>query len=200
MCHEFLNDPRFYSFLLQIDQDIAEEVRQNCCIYCGSTLHSADYPRKPRGPRGVMTDNDKIRLSFCCALDGCRRRNTPPSIRFLGPKVYLGFIIILVTALEHGLSNKRRQYLIEQLDISPQTFYRWKKWWIETFSYSRCWQLIRGNFIPPLEVLQFPGAILGRLTGQDLMQRLCQFLQLLLPITSTSWSGSVKVVVNPQKM
>ncbi len=200
MCHEFMNDPRFYSFQLQIDRDIANQVRQNHCFYCGSALHSADYPRKPRGPRKLITENYKLRFSFCCAKDGCRRRNTPPSIRFLGPKVYLGFVIILVTALEHGLSNKRRQYLMEQLDISPQTFYRWKKWWIETFANSSCWQERRGHFIPPLDVQQFPGAILGKLTGHDLVQRLYQFLQLLLPITSICWSGFVKVVLNPQKM
>jgi len=200
VCHEFLNDPRFYSFQLQIDHDIANQVRQNHCHYCGDVLHRADYPRKPRGLRKMITEDYKLRFSFCCARDGCRRRNTPGSIRFLGPKVYLGFIIVLVTALEHGLSNKRRQYLIEQLDISPQTFYRWKKWWIKTFSCSRCWKERRGSFIPPLETQQFPGAILGRLSGQDLIQRLYQFLQLLLPITSTSCSSSVKVVLNPQKM
>jgi hypothetical protein len=27
------------------------------------------------------------RYSFCCAVDGCRSRATPPSLRFLGPKV-----------------------------------------------------------------------------------------------------------------
>ncbi len=70
VCHEFLNDPRFYSFLLQIDHDIANQVRQNHCFYCTSLLHSADYPRKPRGPRGVMTDNDR----FCRMATGLQRR------------------------------------------------------------------------------------------------------------------------------
>jgi hypothetical protein len=27
------------------------------------------------------------RFSFCCAVGGCRKRTTPPSLRFLGRKV-----------------------------------------------------------------------------------------------------------------
>lgn len=58
----------------------------------------------------------KTRLSFCCASEGCRHRTTPPSVHFLGCKSYLGVIVILITALEHGLSLRRRQWL---MDIWP---------------------------------------------------------------------------------
>jgi hypothetical protein len=121
-------------------------------------------------------------------------------VRFLGRKVYLGVIVILITALEHGLSAKRRQWLIETLDIWPQTFSRWRQWWREIFPASRCWQSERGQFIPPVDSSQLPGALLGRLTGDDLIQRLCQLLRLLIPITTCSWSGYLKVVIDPQKM
>ena len=200
MCHAYLNDSSFYSFLSLIDQNIAAEVQAVGCPYCGGTLHSAIYPRKPRGLRGLLDVSYGSRLSFCCAEDDCRRRTTPPSVRFLGRKVYLGVMIVLITALEHGLSPQRRKQLIETLDIYPQTLSRWRKWWRTFFIDSRCWQSIRGYFIPPLNTTQLPGALLGQLTGGNLAQRLCQLLRLLAPITTSFRSGSLKVNIDPQKM
>lgn len=200
MCQDFFNDSSFYDFLFKVDLDIASEVQSKPCQYCGGTLHSARYPRKPRGPQDCLTDDYESRLSFCCAEEDCRRRTTPPSVRFLGRKVYLGVIIILITALNHGLSPQRRQQLFDQLEINPQTFYRWLTWWRETFPASRCWQTVRGHFIPPLNNDQLPGALLGRFAGRDLRQRLCQLLQLLLPLSTTSWSGYLRIAVDPQKM
>ncbi|MCH8312664.1 MAG: hypothetical protein IID17_06730 [Nitrospinae bacterium] len=199
MCHAFLTDSRFYQFLFHIDQEIAAEVKANGCR-CGGVLHSARYPRKPRGLRGLLGESYQTRLSFCCAVDGCRRRCTPPSVRFLGRKVYPGAIVILVTALEHGLTPNRRDWLIETLDLWPQTLSRWRKWWREVFSASRCWQAQRGHCMPPLDPGQLPGALLGALTGGDLRQRVCQLLYLLTPITTGSCSGYLRAVTDPQKM
>jgi len=200
MCHTFFKDSRFYRFLFQIDQDIANEVKLAGCAHCGGTLHVACYPRKPRGIRGVLDTTYETRLSFCCANEGCRRRCTPPSVRFLGRKVYLGTLVVLVTAMEHGLSAKHRQRWIEQLDIYPQTLARWRRWWRTIFPASRCWQANRGQFIPPVDIHQLPGALLGRLCGENLRHRVCRLLRLLAPLTTTSWSGSLRGVMNPQKM
>lgn len=200
MCHDFFNDASFYHFLFQIDSDIASDVQKRPCQYCGGLLHSARYPRKPRGPRHLLTDDYESRLSFCCAEEDCRRRTTPPSVRFLGRKVYLGVVVILVTALNHGLTRQRRQQLFDQLEINPQTFYRWLTWWREVFPASRCWQSARGRFIPPVDTVQLPGVLLGRFTGRDLKHRLCQFLQLLLPLTTSSCCRFLRGVIDPQKM
>ncbi len=98
MCHAFVSDSRFYQFLFHIDQEMANEAQSDGCAYCGDKLHVARYPRKPRGLRCALDESYELRLSFCCARDGCRRRCTPPSVRFLGRKVYLGIIVILVMA------------------------------------------------------------------------------------------------------
>ena len=121
-------------------------------------------------------------------------------MRFLGRKVYLGVIIILVTALEQGLTPRRRKQLIEQLDLYPQTLSRWRKWWRETFPTRRCWQAERGNYVPPVETKQLPDTLLGRLQGIDLKHRLCLLLRLIAPLTTTSCSSSLRVIVDPQKM
>ena len=53
MCHAFLADANFYQLLFQIDESIAEDVRARGCG-CGGVLHSARYPRKPRGIRSAL--------------------------------------------------------------------------------------------------------------------------------------------------
>jgi len=200
MCHAFLEDSRFYQFLFQIDQEIANEVQLGGCVYCGGRLHFACYPRKPRGMRCARDGTYETRLSFCCANEGCRRRCTPPSVRFLGRKVYLGSIVILVMAMEHGLSIKRRKRLIDQLDLYPQTLSRWRQWWRKIFPVSRCWQTHKSHFIPSVDIRQLPGTLLGRLHGNNLAHQVCLLLRLLMAITTSFWSGSLTVVIDPQKM
>jgi len=86
VCHAFHNDSGFYEFLFQADQGIAAQVQAGGCT-CGGVLHSARYPYKPRGLRGMLDERYQTRLSFCCAREGCRRRSTPPSVRFLGRRL-----------------------------------------------------------------------------------------------------------------
>ncbi len=54
VCHAILQDINFHTFLFQIDQDLAAEAHARG-YSCGEVLHSARYPRKPRGaPRGLV--------------------------------------------------------------------------------------------------------------------------------------------------
>lgn len=197
MCHAFFHDANFYQLLTRIDESIAEEVRARGCD-CGGVLHRADYLRKPRGERGVLDESYQRRLSFCCAEDGCRRRCTPPSVRFLGRKVYLGVIVVLITALNHGLSAARRQRLTETLGVCVQTLRRWQQWWREQFVQTRCWRGLAGQFLPPIVTAHLPGALLERLSGRALSERVVQLLVLIAP--STTATGSPRVTADPQKM
>lgn len=197
MCHAFLADASFYQLLFRIDESIAEEVRARGCG-CGGVLHSARYPRKPRGLRSALDETYDSRLSFCCSRDGCRRRHTPASVRFLGRKVYLGIIVVLITALQQGLTAQRCNRLVAALDIPSQTLWRWRRWWREWFAQSRCWKALTGQFIPPIAVHALPGALLERLTGETLAERLVQLLVSISPVTTGS--SSSRVQIDPQKM
>jgi hypothetical protein len=199
VCHSFLSDPTFYQFLFKIDQDIAAKIQAEGCP-CGGVLHSARYPRKPRGIRGALDETYCTRLSFCCAEDGCRRRMTPPSVRFLGRKVYLGVMVLLMTAIGHGLSVQYRQALIETINPSPQTLWRWRRWWQRTFPKSRCWKAEQGLFIPPIPSQQLPDDLLERLTPVSLMMKTCHVLRLVAPTTTDSWMGFLRVSIDPQRM
>ena len=89
MYQNLLDRSTLYPILRNLDEKLAAEARERGCP-CGGQLHRACYPRKPRGaPREVEEDKAyRQRLSFCCAKEGCRRRTTPPSVLFLGRKVY----------------------------------------------------------------------------------------------------------------
>ena len=58
----------------------------------------------------------------------CRRRHTPPSGRFLGRRVYAGVVVVLVSAMIHGLKPQRVCGLREALGIDARTLERWRQW------------------------------------------------------------------------
>jgi hypothetical protein len=200
--HDVLSDARFYSALTQFDQDIAARVRAAGCG-CGGRLDSARYPRKPRGGPADLGAAYDWRLSFCCAEDGCRRRMTPPSVRYLGRRVYLGVVVVLVSAMEHGLSVRRVAALNAHLGIGLRTLRRWRQWWRSTFVRSRLWHSARGRFMPPVAERALPHALLARFAGAPARQAL-GVLEFLSALTTTAArgqrEGAGRAVNDPQKM
>ena len=84
MWHELLGgESPFFSYLIESDEKLAADTRQRGCP-CGGRIDRADYPRKPRGVPAEWDEAFSRRYSFCCAKEGCRRRSTPPSLRFFG--------------------------------------------------------------------------------------------------------------------
>ena len=123
-CQNLLADQLLPQLLEKVDQDLAEMIRVQGCVHCGGKLHSARIRRKARGlPEGMTWD---WRFSFCCDQEGCRRRATPPSVRFLGRKVYAGFVVVLLAAMRHGLSVARMERLREITGVHPRTVQRWR--------------------------------------------------------------------------
>jgi hypothetical protein len=178
-----LQDARLYEVLHRLDVDLAQTVRAVGCRHCDGVLHSAHYARKPRGgPPGLAPEIDR-RLSFCCARDGCRRRTTPPSVRFLGRRVYFGAVVLLTSALRDGLTARRVRALREQLGVDVRTLRRWRRWWQEIFVQSVFWRAARARFAPPVTESALPGALLERFTTETSRGVLVQALQFLAPIS-----------------
>jgi hypothetical protein len=185
-----LADRRFHGVVLKIDGDLAAEARAQGCPYCGGRLHSAVFPRKPRGgPDGLSAEHEK-RLSFCCAHEGCRRRTTPLSVRFLGRKVYLGGVVVLATAMQSGITPARAAKLKELFGASLRTLARWRTWWRETFTESAFWKAGKARLIPPVVESEMPLSLLERF-GEDGQVRLIAMLRFIAPITTTSPSGAM---------
>lgn len=190
MYHVLFRDASFWAFLFDVDKDLAHQTRQKGCL-CGGRLHCANYPRKPRGGCRELLESYKYRLSFCCDRDGCRKRNTPPSVRFLGPKVYLAAVVVLVAAMRHGPSPRRVRELTELFGADRRTIGRWCAFWREHLPQTPFWKVARGRFLSrlaeanPVRVLF--DAFIQHEDSRDDWRRLLEFLS---PITITGGPGS----------
>jgi hypothetical protein len=159
---KLLRESSFLLLLLNIDRELAEQVRGGGCPYCGSPLHAARYWRAPRGaPPGLPEEYDR-RESFCCSAEGCRKRVLPPSLRFFGRRVYLGPVFVLACAMMQGLSEERVAALRELLGVSRRTLLRWRTWWLEVFPQSGFWRGARGRFGSPVDPSCLPASLLER--------------------------------------
>jgi hypothetical protein len=181
---QVLQDSGFYKLLLQCDQDLASKTREAGC-FCGGQLHSAVYPRKPRGgPPGLDAEYEQ-RLSFCCAKEGCRRRRTPPSLLFLERRVYYGVIVVLISALREGRDSCLVQ-LQKQLGIDRTTLSRWRLWWRQWFPQSSFWKSVRGRFIPPVTTRLLPQSLLDQFKDCNFQDKVIALLNFISPLTTSS--------------
>ena len=187
-----LGSSSFFTLLLRLDEETAAQAREVGCA-CGGVLHSARYARKPRGgPEGLGPEH-AMRLSFCCSVEGCRRRVTPPSLRFLGRKVFFGVLVVLVPILRQGPTPQRLSRLAQVYAVSPRTLLRWRRWWREAFVESRFWQATRGRFATPVSAAALPESLLAAFSGlAQPSERVLAVLRWLSPVTSglgLSWRG-----------
>ena len=174
-----LKDADLIKLLEKIDWDLAEALRAESCRHCGAKLHCGDFTRKPRG---VVVSWDK-RHSFDCSR--CRKRHTPPSVRFLGRKVYVGIVVVLVAAMMHGPKARRIATLNEALGIDARTLKRWRQWWLDVFVQTPFWKANRARFMPTLDEAQMPYCLVASFHAQG-REGVIKLMEFLSPITTTS--------------
>lgn len=184
MYHDLPRAARFWSFLLAVDQDLAEDTRKKACP-CGGRLHAANYPRKPRGTPVQLPDQECLRLSFCCDRDGCRKRTAPPSVRFLGSKVYLGAIVILISAMRQGPSPRRVRELSARFGADRRTIARWQVFWRERFPQTPFWKIESARLVPVVKIVSLPYSLADAFLGRHPTCRgWTLLLRFLSPITT----------------
>jgi hypothetical protein len=181
--HDLLREPNLYDLLLRIDEELCEEQRRAGCPKCGAPLHAAHYERKPRGAPVELPPNYDRRLSLCCAREGCRKRATPPSVRFLGRRVYLAAVIVVVAVIQQGPTRQRLARLHELLGVSRWTVARWRRWWLDGFPRTSLWRIQRARVMPPVDEQQLPASLLERFLATAPGERLAAFLRFLSPLT-----------------
>lgn len=183
-CQTVLTGNKVYQLLDEIDADFARREREQGCRWCSGKLHSARYERKPRG--GPKRNEVVYRWSFCCEKEGCRKRHTPASVRFLGRKVYESVVVVLISALSHGLNPGAVEILRSALGIDRRTLLRWRQWWRETFVQSRFWKAARARFSPPTCEATLPHSLCERF-GWEELEKLLKLMKWLTPLSvSTS--------------
>jgi hypothetical protein len=174
----------FFDRLKIFDEEIIEKVRVVGCPWCGGPLYRGDYPRKPRG--GViatLTEALDRRFSLCCGREGCRKRATPPSLRFLGRRVYVGAVVIIASVI--ALHEASAKEIRRRSGVPERTVGRWMAWWSESFSKTSVFIAICARLLPPPAISDLPESILGRLGGAP-TTRVKKFLAVLAPITTSS--------------
>lgn len=194
MLHDLRLGEEFFAMLWAADAEIAVRVAAAGCPHCGGPLYQANYERKPRGAGiAVAGEAFTLRHSLCCGRDGCRRRATPPSLRFLGRRVYLEAVVLLASVMAQFVAALRDVRALTR--VPGRTLRRWGAWWRSAFPQSSTWFELRARFRPPPpDEAALPASLLVRL-GADLDQGelplslgdVCQLAaRLLAPATTLS--------------
>lgn len=164
MLSEVLRRPQLFSLLHKIDVDLAASSRDSNCPFCGGTLHSASYVRKPRGGPPYLAEEYRVRLSLCCSREGCRRRTLPLSVLYWGRRVYWGAVMLVVTALfQQRSSGFCARRIHELFGVPCLTLTRWLTWFRDVFPHSEIWQRLCGRFMPPVSSDSIPLVVFERL-------------------------------------
>lgn len=173
---------KFFHELLEFDERELGRAQQAGCPKCRGRLDRGDYPRKCRGlPKGLESTFCK-RFSLCCSSEGCRKRLTPPSVRFLGRRVYAGVVVLAASLMT---------LLTVELGVPRRTHGRWEAWWRNTLPETAFWQVARADVMPPVDVERLPESLFERFGGvesaavETASRKLLVFLS---PLSTTSSS------------
>ena len=189
MWHGFLPDVKFFSTLVQFDEEIADKTRAARCS-CGGKLHRADYPRKPRGISVELEPFFCRRISFCCNQEGCRARTTPLSLRFISRSVYVFVILLLAAAAfcqQRVADDARRAATTtaQPFDVPRRTLRRWLAFFVSILPTLSGFIAERSRFMPPLDETRLPLSLLERFSG-DPHDQLLLALRFVAMITMPS--------------
>lgn len=142
------NSSDMLMMVFRFDEDMARRFQRERCP-CGGVRNIANFRRSPRGlPADISAEARvamSVRFSFCCS--DCRRRATPPSLRFHSRSWYLAPIRLLASVMDKGCRQAVRA-LGRAAGISSRTISRWRHWWNHTFRLSTEWRMLLGRLRP----------------------------------------------------
>ncbi len=174
----------FFEGLRAIDEAIVERAAQEPCRECGGPLYRGDHPRKPRGGLlAVAAEAFGRRFNLCCGREGCRRRAMPPSVRFLGRRVYVGAVVVVASAI--ALTTIAASAAVRATGVPARTTRRWLRWWRGPFTASAPFVELSARLVPAPERRRLPLSLLDRLAGESTTP-VAKLLGWLAPITTMS--------------
>lgn len=181
----FLN---FHALLLELDRRAAERVRAAGCSRCQGPLYVAHYPRKVRGVSASAEASGQygLRLSLCCGREGCRKRSTPPSVRFDGRRIYAAIAVLVLSlrpAERSELQSAAALIATEPAAPSQPTRTRWRRWWQSGLFGTAVFAALRGRLRVPVDAMRSPASLLAMFVGNVADQ--CRSLLVALSPRST---------------
>lgn len=157
---------QFFARLEKMDEMIAATVAAGRCRHCDGPLHQGNYQRKPRG--GLIATEGEVftrRHSLCCGRRGCRKRALPPSLRFLGRRVYLEVVVVLASVMAQVLATASAA--VAASGVPLRTLRRWGGWWRDVFPSLPMWAELRARFVPPPpDEAELPQSLVARLKDE----------------------------------
>lgn len=197
MWHTSIVDDKFFEQLEEEDARVAAGVKVAGCPHCAGRLDRADYPRKPRGG-DLAAGGERLdrRISLCCAREGCRRRATPPSVVFLGRRVYLG-IAVLKASLIAATTGARARRPAPATSPPDRTVKRWLGWFQQELPRSVYFAAARARLWPPIEdTSELPAVVVERFArGRTAVEALGATLRFLAPMTTGSVADGARFVM-----
>lgn len=178
-----------FATLAQADEKIVNQVADGGCRVCeDGPLHRSDYARKPSGALMAAAGEEFVmRFSLCCGREGCRRRATPPSLRFLGRRVYLGAVVIVASIVAQATTTAAA--IRKATGVPPRTTRRWLDWWRSVFLRTDVFMALRARLIG-VAVEEVPKSIVEKLVGTP-AERVVGMLKWLMPLTTGTGIGSL---------
>ena len=175
---------KFFQELFEADEREVRREQRAGCPRCRGRLDRADYPRKPRGLPSdpLLEELFGTRFSLCCSREGCRRRLTPPSVRFVGRRVYVGAVVLLAAAASLASA-------LIAFQVARRTVQRWSRWWTQALPGSSFWKVNKARFAVPVDEAGLPCTLLERFQG-DRETALLGALRFVAPITTSSARSS----------
>lgn len=110
---------------------------------------------------------------------------TPPSVRFLGRKVYLGAVVVLIAAMRQGPTPRRVREISKLIGADRTTIARWQVFWQEHFPQTTFWKVARARLVPVFEIVAYPLSIVEAFVGNDDHHGWENLLRFLSPISIT---------------
>jgi hypothetical protein len=105
----------------------------------------------------------------------------------LGRKVYLGAVVLVATAMQHGPTPARVARLRELVGANGRTLRRWRSWWRTAFCETSFWKVARGLLVPPVAESLLPLSLLERFCapGRTWRDVVILGLRFVGPLTTT---------------
>ena len=110
----------------------------------------------------------------------------PQAARFLGRKVYLSAMVVLLTAMRQGPTPRRLGALRGMFGADRRTLTRWRTWWQVIFPSTAFWRRCKARFMPPVADSDLPGSLVDRFCGDSLRQRMVRILRFLSGLPTAS--------------
>jgi len=130
---------RWLTVLVLIDVAIALILQHARCPWCKGPLHAGHFHRKPRGCASSAAPRAAQRLSWCCGREGCRKRLTPPSVRYWGRLYFVGPAVLAMAGACPKTSAG--EALRKTVDCSRRTWLRWRQ------RFALVWESATGRMI-----------------------------------------------------